>query len=355
MAKTYKLKQVLDLFGATDKREAVLRAEARGEIPRAHKLPGPVPQRAWTLEQLPELGERFGFLGKAKKTPVVLTVFTAKGGVLKTTLALNIARLAALHKIRTLVVGLDLQCDITSALGVYHWDAVEDFGRALEELEVTKGLYSLIYGSITVSELIQKTDIPTLHVLPETAELATLDRWVSTQPRREYWLSEKVVDAVRGDYDLIVFDCSPNWSQLISNAIVASDVLLSPIECHINQFRNLNVFRDLAREFKAAMKLEYQHVFVPTRLAASQKLSGEIRDWYLANVQNVTTAVVRVSVHGEEAMASRLSIPEYAPTSPAAAEIRALLRELWSRMGSPAGARHGKPTDAVAATRKHYP
>jgi chromosome partitioning protein len=264
---------------------------------------------------------------------MVLTIFTTKGGVLKTTIAVNIARLAALHNIRTLVVGLDLQCDVTSALGVYQWDDADDFARAIKELEGTDGLYTLVHGKAPVQDFIRKTDLPTLDVIPETAELATLDRWISTQPRREYWLKEKVVAPVRGQYDLIVFDCSPNWSQLISNAIVASDLLVSPIECHINQFRNLSVFRELAREFKSAMQLQYEHLFVPTRFIASRKLSGEIRSWYLANVQNVTNAVLRESVQGEEAMASHVSIPEYAPTSPAASEVRALMTEIWSRIG----------------------
>jgi chromosome partitioning protein len=309
-----------------------------GRCPRPAGRRDQFPTRVWDAEQLPKFGEKYGFLPKMHR-PFVLTVFTSKGGVLKTTIALNIARMAALHNIRTLVIGLDLQCDITSALGFYRWDEVEDLQGVIKELERTRGLYSLIHDGVSPSDLVQKTELPTLDLIPETAELATLDRWVSTQPKREYWLREKVIGALRDRYDLIVLDCSPNWSQLISNAIVACDVLVSPIECHINQFRNLNVFRELAREFREAMNLEYQHVFVPTRFVSSRKLSGEIRSWYLANVENVTFSVVRESVQGEEAMAMRLSIPEYAPTSPGAAEIRALVSEIWSRMGKSADRR----------------
>jgi chromosome partitioning protein len=336
--RTYRLKQILEIFGSTAERDGILRAEKDGSLPKASRQAGSIPTRVWSAEQLPLFGERYGFLSKVRR-PVVLTVFTSKGGVLKTTIALNIARMAALHNIRTLVIGLDLQCDITSALGFYRWDEVEDLQGVIRELERTRGLYSMVHDSVSARDLVQKTEIPTLDLIPETAELATLDRWVSTQPKREYWLREKVIGTLRDRYDLIVLDCSPNWSQLISNAIVACDVLVSPIECHINQFRNLNVFRELAREFKQAMNLEYQHVFVPTRYVSSRKLSGEIRSWYLANVEDVTFAVVRESVQGEEAMAMRLSIPEYAPTSPGAAEIRALVGEIWSRMGKSADLR----------------
>jgi chromosome partitioning protein len=332
-AKTYQIKQVLDLFGSSATSAQVLSAEKAGLVPGASRQKGSVPNRVWTAEQLPAFGERYGFLPKIRK-PVVLTVFTTKGGVLKTTLALNIARMAALHNIRTVVVGLDLQCDISSALGFYQWADGDDLTHVIKELEGTDGLYSLAHRGVAIADLIRPTDLQTLHLIPETAELGTLDRWVSTQSKREYWLKDKVADVLCKKYDLVIFDCSPNWSQLISNAIVASDVLVSPIECHINQFRNLNVFRQLAREFKEAMNLQYKHLFVPTRYVPSRKLSGEIRDWYLKNVENVTEAVIRESVHGEEAMASHLSIPEFAPTTAAATEIRNVLSEIWACMGN---------------------
>ena len=331
--RTYKLKQILEIFGSTADREGVLRAEKGGELPKAGRQAGPIPTRVWTAEEVPVFGARYGFLSQMSK-PSVITVFTSKGGVLKTTLAVNIARLAALHGIRTLMVGLDLQCDVSSALGFYRWDEVEDLQGVIKELERTRGLYAAVRDGVPILDLVQPTDLPGLDLIPETAELATLDRWISTEPRREYWLREKVMPTLLERYDLVVLDCSPNWSQLISNAIVACDVLVSPIECHINQFRNLSIFRELAREFKEAMKLECQHVFVPTRYVPSRKLSSEIRSWYLANIENVTRGVVRESIQGEESMAMRLSIPEHAPTSLAATEIRALLGEIWSRMGN---------------------
>jgi chromosome partitioning protein len=331
--RTYKLKQILEIFGSTVDREAVLRAEKEGELPKAGRQSGPIPTRVWNADEVPVFGARYGFLSRMRK-PSVITVFTSKGGVLKTTLAVNIARLAALHGIRTLMVGLDLQCDVSSALGFYRWEEVEDLQGVIKELERTRGLYATVRDGASLLDLVQPTDLPGLDLIPETAELATLDRWISTEPRREYWLREKVMPTLLERYDLVVVDCSPNWSQLISNAIVACDVLVSPIECHINQFRNLHVFRELAREFKDAMKLTCEHVFVPTRFISSRKLSSEIRAWYLANIENVTRGVVRESIQGEESMAMRLSIPEHAPSSAAAGEIRALLGEIWSRMGN---------------------
>jgi chromosome partitioning protein len=330
--KHYRIKQIMNLLGSTVRRESIVQAEESGAIPTASRQAnGSIRTRVWSTDQIPAIGERYGFLPKLDG-PTVLTVFTTKGGVLKTTCALNVARLAALHNIRTLVIGLDLQCDITSALGFYNWDDVSELQTALDAVEATDGLYSVSRGNIDLDQVIQPTDIPTLSLIPETAELATLDRWISTQPRREYWLKEQIVDPLRDRFDLIIFDCSPNWSQLITNAIVACDIMLSPIECHINQFRNLNVFRDLADEFKMLLKLDYEHIFVPTRFASVRKLSNEIRGWYLANVDGVTHSVIRESVQGEEAMASHISVPEYAATTLPASEMRELMKELWYRI-----------------------
>jgi len=90
-------------------RQTLFNAEERGEIPTAARLArGKHQIRQWSIEQLPEIGSRFGFLQKPKEQQFIC-VYTAKGGVLKTTLAYSLARILALNGIKTLVVGLDIQ------------------------------------------------------------------------------------------------------------------------------------------------------------------------------------------------------------------------------------------------------
>ena len=332
MIKSYRMKQIQNLFATSVRRESIVQAESSGVIPTAERVPhGKIQTRAWTTEQLPKIGERYGFL-KRPGTPQVVTVFATKGGVLKTTCALNLARLAALHNIRTVVVGLDLQCDISVALGYYMWHGVETLDQVLQEIEDTVGLPHVYRGEVPLSSAVVDTDIPTLKLIPEIGELANLERVLSTRTRREYWIREKIIPGLKEDFDLIIFDCSPNWSDLITNAIVACDVLISPVECHINQFRNLKVFQDLVAEFRRDMHLDFEHVYVPTRFVSSRRLSTEIRGWYASNLSGVTNSVIRETVQGEEAVAARLSLPEYNPTSLPAAEMRELMSELFARM-----------------------
>lgn len=331
MPGTYGIQQIRNLFEATVSREALVQAEQAGTIPTAPRTEhGSIKRRAWNVEHLPMIGAKYGFLQPIGHS-LAVTVFATKGGVLKTTTAFNLARMAALHNVRTLVVGLDLQCDISTALDVYADGDDGDLETALAQVDNTQGLWELHNEGVPVTDLIQDTDIPSLFTIPETPSLALLDRSITNINRREYWLATNVVEPLKQHFDLIIFDCSPNWTELTGNAIVACDVLLSPLECQVNHARNVKIFQQLVEEFKAQMELRFSQVYVPTKFNAQTKLGREIRKHYLAEVENVTATVLRQGVKGEEAMASRLSLPEYAPRSAEAQEVRDLTKELWDR------------------------
>lgn len=329
--KIYTVQQILKIYGSDVSRTTILQAEKAGSIPiPSRKQTGTIQRRIWESADLPAIGERYGFLKKPEQ-PQCITVFTTKGGVLKTTLALNLARLSALHNIKTCIVGLDLQGDITNAAG-FNQDVeqIEDMDIAIAKINRSIGIDSLFNKETSIYDLIQPLDMPTLSIIPETAGLAMLDKKLHSAYHREYWLKENVVKPLKKRFDLIVIDCSPNWNLLISNALVACDSLISPIECRINQFRNLEVFQQLIEQFKAEMKLDFKHIYIPTRFMSTRKLSSEIRTWYLKNIKNITHSVIREATQGEEATASYLSVPEYASSSILADEMRELMRELWN-------------------------
>jgi chromosome partitioning protein len=330
---SFTVKKVLDIFGAEINRNTLLKAEAGGQIPTPERADGAIKRRMWTLADLPAIGERYGYLKKPQR-PVVISTFTTKGGVLKTTLALNIARTAALHNIRTCVVGLDLQGDISAALGLNADinESDESMESAIEKLESPRGLFDFFSEECELRELLVDTDIPTLKFIPETPELVQLEQAVSLRDRREYWLKENVIEELQKDFDLIILDCSPNWNRLVTNALVACDVLVSPLECKINNFRNFKVFQAFLSQFREGMKLGFDTVFVPTRFSSNRKLSSEIRNWYLQHVTGCTHTAIRESTAGEEATAVRLSLPEYQPVSIQADEMRDVLQQVWTKV-----------------------
>ena len=166
--------------------------------------------------------------------------------------------MAALHNLKTCVIGLDMQGDITSSLG--HHNQISEscsLHEALAQFREVQGLADYYFGKTGLEDIIVGTDLPTLSLIPETPELVALEQSLNTRHRREYWLRDNVILPLKKNYDLIFIDCSPNWNQLITNALVSSDVLLSPLECKVNNFRNLKMFTTFIADFKRELQLNF--------------------------------------------------------------------------------------------------
>ncbi|MEE2743167.1 MAG: AAA family ATPase, partial [Bdellovibrionota bacterium] len=158
--KNFPIKKVLDIFAANSSKSELEDLEKNGYIEKAKRFrSGAIVKKGWGLNSLPKIGEQIGFFPKFSQ-PVSMAVFTTKGGVLKSTLALNIARIAALHNVRTCVVGLDIQGDITTALGFENdLEDTDDLTTIIDRLNNTKGLADLFNGQTRMDDIIQPTDL----------------------------------------------------------------------------------------------------------------------------------------------------------------------------------------------------
>ncbi|MBI2520623.1 MAG: ParA family protein [Bdellovibrio sp.] len=329
------LKKILQIF---DFKNGDLNRLLREAIEQ-NILPAPLVQRKgpfnheyYPVEDIPLVGRHIGFL-KQWPAPMSLAFFTTKGGVLKTTLTLNFARALALHGLKVVVVGLDMQGDITRALG--HKGVIEDENLPLDQMIEaslqTSGLYDLFTGRAKLDDIIVPLSSH-LHLIPETAELAALNDQLFNVNRREYWLLERVVKPLKQKYDCVLMDCSPNWNRLATNALVACDALLSPLECKINNFRNFQVFERFIGEFRQEMQLQFSQFFIPTLYSAQKKLSMDIRNWYQTNLTGCLRNGLRETTVSEEASALNLSIIEHAPNSPVAIEMKEILIEVMQML-----------------------
>lgn len=328
---TYTLQKILKIFNPELNRNSLIKAEEKGQIPLAGRnQTGSIERRSWTIEDLPQIGEKIGFL-KKPETSVCATVFVTKGGVLKTTITLNLARLAALHNIKTCIVGLDMQADITHVFNIGATD--EETFESLEDVDkAAKSVPTLLdfqQGKIKLKDLIYKTDLPTLDIIPESSDLVILEANLQTQIRRESWLKENVVAPLLKEYDLVLIDSPPSWNLLITNALTATDILISPAECKINHYRNITNFTSFIEQFKAQAKVAFKHIFIPTKLVSNRKLAGEIRQYYMKSLPNCLGGVIKESTAGEESMAQSISLLEYAAGKAPADEMKDLIVELW--------------------------
>jgi chromosome partitioning protein len=309
-------------------KKTLLNAEERGEIPTASRvLRGKVPVRQWKVGQLPAIGERFGFLSKPKSQKIIC-LYTPKGGVLKTSFAYNLARILALNGIKTLIIGLDFQCSITSyALGKEPVDSLDKMPTK------TRGLYHYFNEKLSdIKPLILNTALHTLDILPEVPEIFALDKKLRLENRNEYLFIDKFINQLSG-YQVIIFDNGPSWNKLVENSLTASNIVISPMGCEPESYEALQTNFDIIFEFQRALKLEWEHfVQIPTLLEKTN-ISQQIYAAYLNLYGNrVISFPIRRSVTGQDARVSNHSVIEQDSSSPLAQDYYDAIENIWERI-----------------------
>jgi chromosome partitioning protein len=152
----------------------------------------------------------------------VMTVANQKGGVGKTTTAVNVAAALALHGLRVLLIDLDPQGNASTALGVEHGVG-------------TPSIYDVLLSGRSVADVVQTTDFaPLLRCVPATLDLAGADIELTSQVAREYRLQRGLEAYLSGGHeplDYVLIDCPPSLGLLTLNALVAAREVLLPIQC----------------------------------------------------------------------------------------------------------------------------
>lgn len=333
----YALKQIQQIFKMDTKvksKQTIFNAEERGEIPKATRVPrgsGKVEVRKWMPNQLPEIGRRFGFLTSDLLAPEVVSVFTQKGGTLKSNFTYSFARILALNGKRVLIIGLDTQGSVTNiAIGQVQPESLEEFRRKREEWG---GLYHLLFqDNIEIEDVVKNTDLPTLDIIPETGELAELERRLQGVDGREAVFKKKLLPLIKG-YDVIIFDNSPSWNQLVKNSLFCANTVISPVGCDLGTYEVLDSNMQTVREFQENLGIDWRNFLMVPTLLEKTKLSQQIYGAYLSTyADSVIPNPIRRAVIGQEATYLRRSVLEYDPNSALASDYFDIVTSIWQRI-----------------------
>ena len=251
----------------------------------------------------------------------IIAITNQKGGVGKTTTAINLSAALAKKGVRVLLIDLDSQGNATSGLGI---------ARRMERASS----YDVLLGNATVGEAVQPTMLEKLFVLPSNRKLAGAEVELVDLERREYRLKE-VLAGTLDEYDFALIDCPPSLGLLTINALTASDAILVPIQCEYYALEGLSQLMSTVKLVRKTTnpRLDIQGVVLTmfsARMNLCVQVVNEVRQYFRHKVYET---IIPRSIRMSEAPSHGKPICVYDARNIGAKAYDALADEFLKREG----------------------
>jgi chromosome partitioning protein len=202
----------------------------------------------------------------------IIAIANQKGGVGKTTTAINLCGCLGVLEYKTLIVDADPQANATSGVGL--------------DPNNTRNIYDCLINDMDPSDLVIPTDNPNLDILPSHIDLVGAELEMINMPNREHKL-KLALDKIRDKYDFILIDCSPSLGLITVNALTAADSVMIPVQCEYFALEGLG-------------KLLNTIKIVQGRLNTGLEIEGILLTMYDTRLRLANQVVEEVKMHFQE-------------------------------------------------------